>query len=208
MDGVRQSAQFKIAMHATEGCCTATTRTLTSMKQDIFVLVHSLQLYFGYWLHPTGIHTESRLATWLRLTKFTELNINELWFLNFNYISHHWEISKNIISSRIEIRCKFFSCRVYLLTVSIRVGSWVIDVSIIYIIHTIITLTDVLCRGKWSVMSLSPWRRFLLTQYTSESINKSYMSNKHTKTNRKQLYCHKTYPNLSAICIGVYRLKF
>ena len=60
---------------------------------------------------------------------------------------------------------------------SISVGSWVIEVSVIYIIHTIITLTDVLCRGKWSVvMCLSPGSGLLLKQYTSESIKNSYMS--------------------------------
>ena len=32
------------------------------------------------------IPTEFNLVTWLRLVKFTELNISEFGFLNFNYI--------------------------------------------------------------------------------------------------------------------------
>ena len=35
------------------------------------------------------IYTEFNLATWLNIRKF--------WYLNFNYMSYHWEISNNII---------------------------------------------------------------------------------------------------------------
>ena len=47
------------------------------------------------------IYTEFNSATWLRLVKFTELNISEFWFLNFNYICYHLEISKGKIISGI-----------------------------------------------------------------------------------------------------------
>ena len=40
------------------------------------------------------IYTEFNLDTWLRLVKFTELNISKFWVLNSNYISYHWEILK------------------------------------------------------------------------------------------------------------------
>ena len=47
------------------------------------------------------IYTEFNFANWLRLVKFLELNISKFWFLNFNYISYHLEISKNKIISGI-----------------------------------------------------------------------------------------------------------
>ena len=69
------------------------------------------------------IYTEFNLATWLRLLKFTELNISEYLFLNLNYICYHWVTPKNIIISGIRIQQifqqrnskfqgRFSSCRV------------------------------------------------------------------------------------------------
>ena len=69
------------------------------------------------------INTEFSLATWLRLVKFRELNISEFWFLIFNYIRCHWEISKKKIknqkichSGNSEYTCRlqwrFSACRV------------------------------------------------------------------------------------------------
>ena len=40
------------------------------------------------------IFTEFNLAIWLRMVKFTELNISEFWFLNSNFICYHWDILK------------------------------------------------------------------------------------------------------------------
>ena len=54
-------------------------------------------------LQDENIHGIKNLDIWLKLVKLTELNISEFWFLNFNYISDHWEISKNIIISGIQI---------------------------------------------------------------------------------------------------------
>ena len=64
------------------------------------------------------IYTECNLATWLRLVKLAELNISQFWFLNFDYMRYHWDISKNIMISGIWIlgdfpSAKFSSCRVY-----------------------------------------------------------------------------------------------
>ena len=42
-------------------------------------------------------YTEFNLETWLKLVKFTVLYISEFWFLKFNYINYHWEISPNVI---------------------------------------------------------------------------------------------------------------
>ena len=39
----------------------------------------------------------------LRLVKFTVLNISEFWSLNFHNINYHWEISKNVIISRLVV---------------------------------------------------------------------------------------------------------
>ena len=49
------------------------------------------------------LYTEFNLVTWLRLVKFTELNIYLFWFLNFNYRSCHWEIYKIIRISQFSI---------------------------------------------------------------------------------------------------------
>ena len=49
------------------------------------------------------MYTEVNLATWLRLVKLMELNISELWFLNFSDINYHSEIFENKIKSGIQI---------------------------------------------------------------------------------------------------------
>ena len=52
------------------------------------------------------IYTKFNLATGLRLVKFTELNISEFLFMNFNYLIYKLssrEIPKDIIKSRIWI---------------------------------------------------------------------------------------------------------
>ena len=49
------------------------------------------------------IYAEFNLVSWLRLIKFTEINISEFLFLNFNYKSYHLEVPKNPIISGIKI---------------------------------------------------------------------------------------------------------
>ena len=56
------------------------------------------------------IYMKLKLATcWLSLVEFTELNISEFLFLNFDYMSYHWEILKNIIINGSEIYWNFNS---------------------------------------------------------------------------------------------------
>ena len=49
------------------------------------------------------IYTDFNVTTWLRVVKFTKLNISDFRFLYFNYIGYHWAISKSIIISGISI---------------------------------------------------------------------------------------------------------
>lgn len=56
---VRQYTRLKIAMDFTEGCCTATTTTLTSIKQNMFFLAH----YYFFSAFQVSVHMVKSRAT-------------------------------------------------------------------------------------------------------------------------------------------------
>ena len=75
------------------------------------------------------LYTEFNLVTWLRLVKFTELNINLFRLLNFNYRSCHWEIYKIIRISQFSIceRAKLNSHENFLPVVGYYLGYYTAD---------------------------------------------------------------------------------
>ena len=70
---------------------------------DVIIVSPVVNYSYSPILYRWKIYTEFNLATWLRLVNFTELNISEFWFLNFNYISYHWDSLNNLIIRGIKI---------------------------------------------------------------------------------------------------------
>ena len=116
-------------------------------------------MHVNFWCYPEHyrmkIYTEFNLATWLRLVKFTELNIGKFWLLNFNYIGYHWEISKNKIISKskfsnfaiseiakLKSHWKFSSCRVHVVLLLYVVAYTVMNVTSLLYFYCRTTLQE------------------------------------------------------------------
>ena len=98
------------------------TTTVTCEKcKHLTILIPLYELNVPYWMK---IFMELNFAIWVRMVKFTELNIREFIFLNSNYKSKHWNNKQNINLANLPLQAKFKYRRCKFFTVGYVQDDW------------------------------------------------------------------------------------